>query len=160
MKSPINSRKHIVQYNQDTTVEVSNKQFLIASAVDIRGTDASDVTAGAVVKAVYFEMWLVNASQTAGSCTLIVYKTSSGAPEATGLTLTDLDAYENKKNIFFTTQGLVGPTDTNPIPVHRGWIKIPKGKQRMGLGDSLRATLRVNVENTNSCGLAIYKSYN
>ncbi len=73
-----------------------------------------------------------------------------------------LHDYANKKNILFTAQGLVTPTDGGQVPVLRGWYKIPKGKQRFGLGDRLFLTIRNNnaaAIDINFCGLAIYKEY-
>ncbi len=72
---------------------------------------------------------------------------------------TDLFSYANKKNIIYTTQGLASNDGiAAPIPVIRQWFKIPKGKQRMGLGD----TWNLNVSSRGSddlimCGFMTYK---
>ncbi len=73
-----------------------------------------------------------------------------------------LHDYANKKNILFTAQGLLTPTDGGQVPVVRGWYKIPKGKQRFGLTDQLFVSIRNNNATSidiNFCGLAIYKEY-
>ena len=72
----------------------------------------------------------------------------------------DLHAYRNKNNLLYVTEGLVGDANTNPIPVLKGWFKIPKGKQRM----SQDSAIKLNIENPSSeglsiCGQAIYKEY-
>lgn len=68
-----------------------------------------------------------------------------------------LDSYSNKKNVLYTTQGLTPDANGNPIPFVRQWFKIPKGKQRFGLTDSLVLNISANVEDVTHCGLMIYK---
>ncbi len=73
-----------------------------------------------------------------------------------------LHDYDNKKNILFTSQALSPIDESMMIPVMRGWYKIPKGKQRMGLGDQLKISIRNNnatAIDVNFCGLVIYKEY-
>ncbi len=72
----------------------------------------------------------------------------------------NLGAYPNKKNILYTTQGILadandgGPT----IPLIRGWIKIPKGKQRMGLDDRIVVNITA-VGALRLCGISTFKEY-
>ncbi len=104
-------------------------------------------------------MWLLAGSQQPGSFQLTLEKISSNAPDMTHNDSTLLHDYGNKKNILYTTQGLVGDANTNPSPLLRQWFKIPKGKQRFGLGDKLNLNLSSFAENITSCGVIIYKEY-
>jgi len=67
--------------------------------------------------------------------------------------------YPNKKNIFFASQGVIGDLTTQAIPVHRGWVKIPKGKQRFGLGDRFAMTVAATGAEIEFCGMSTYKEY-
>ncbi len=118
--------------------------------------DARDVPVGAVVKAVYVELWTNTSSAQVGSQQALVAK----FPANSGITFAnhgDLNSYENKKNIFYTTQGLSGDSNSNPTPIIRQWIKIPKGKQRIGLGDKIQLSVASFLEDLSLCGLIIYK---
>ncbi len=105
-------------------------------------------------------MWVQGAGAQPGATTIIVEKLPGVGTNITAGEMAALDDYNNKKNIFYTTQGLVGDSNTNPAPLIRQWIKIPKGKQRFGLGDRLQFTILGLVDDIEFCGLAIYKAYN
>ncbi len=148
-------------------------QFTIAqSAVDTQvlvvaqeavSTTPSAIENGAVVKAVYVELWLGNASTSVvGSYTTILFKNPGANAVASATILAALHDYDNKKNILFTSQALVPPTDGGQVMVMKGWYKIPKGKQRFGLGDRIDLVTRNNNSTSvdiNGCGLAIFKEY-
>ncbi len=161
MKAPINSRKHIVQLPFDQiatgTAQVNN----LITAVDRTIADsATEVQEGAIVKAVFIEMWLQN-SAADGHAVLTVSKNPAGDTGPAFGGLADLDSYDNKKNILFTHEGLTSNDGVgNPVRILYHWIKIPKGKQRFGLGDRLDLNLsNPSSNNLNRCGLAIYKEY-
>ncbi len=163
MRPVIKSKKHIVQISQGTTDQATISDFQIAHAKEATSTTPTDVEEGAIVKACYVEFWVGNASSTVvGSYTVILHKDPGGNAAITSAQMAALHDFDNKKNILFTAQGLVMPTDGGLVPVLRGWYKIPKGKQRFGLGDILRLTIRNNnltAVDINHCGLAIYKEY-
>jgi len=164
MKSPINSRKHIVQDTQTVIASAAvNTQVLVRGKQQQFVDSAFEVIEGAVVKAIYLERWIGSNTgiEPAGSVTMILEKAPAGVANPTFTEMTTLDAYPNKKNILFTTQGIVGSNTANPIPFARGWFKIPKGKQRIGLEDEIRVSIAaIGVEALSFCGLAVYKSYN
>ncbi len=135
----------------------------IAIADEAPSTTPTGVMEGATVKAVYIELWLGNASTSVvGSYTCIVYKNPGGVATIGAASMAALHDWPNKKNILFTSQALVPPTDGGQVAVLRQWIKIPKGKQRMGVADSLRISVRNNNSTSvaiNFCGLAVFKEY-
>ncbi len=69
--------------------------------------------------------------------------------------------YDNKKNILYVTQGLAPANSTFQLNLVKGWFKIPKSKQRFGLGDKLQFFIRNNnaTDDQNFCGFATYKEY-
>jgi len=72
-----------------------------------------------------------------------------------------LGTFTLKKNILFTHQGL-SPNDGvgNPVVVMRGWYKIPKSKQRMGLSDRIVLSIaNLGTGALDYCGFATYKEY-
>ncbi len=158
MRPTINSEKRIVQFGIDTTLAGTVRALHLVSAVNTP-VNAEDVPIGAVVKAIYVELWLMSDTQQLGSQIAFVEKTNQNSAPANFSQSAALNGYANKKNVLQTTQGLTGDANSNPIPAFRGWIKIPKGKQRFGQGDDLWLVVSAIVEDTASCGLAIFKSY-
>ena len=110
------------------------------------GVTADIVPIGAEVKAVYVELWLIASGNQEGSQIAIVEKVQNAQGGAGFINLASLDDYTNKRNIFYQTMGLLGSDNSNPIPVIRQWIKIPKGKQRFAQGDSLK--LQISAQGT------------
>ncbi len=163
MRAVIHSKKHIVQISQGTIAQSAAEDIVICLAAEATSTTPTGIEEGSSVKAVYVELWLGNASTSVvGSYTCIVYKNPSGTATIGTGTMAALHDYLNKKNILFTSQALVPPTDGGQVNVLRMWIKIPKGKQRMGLGDSVRISVRNNNSTSvaiNFCGLALFKEY-
>lgn len=160
MKQIIQSQKHIVQVSPSTVMMGEIGGANIATAVDVITTgNANHVVVGATIKAVYVEMWAIGAAQNISSTTMTVEKVPGGNISMSFADSQNLHNYSNKKNIFYTTQGLMGEQDSNPTPFIRGWIKIPKGKQRFGLGDILKLNITAIAATVEFCGIIIFKSY-
>ncbi len=163
MLAPINSEKHYVPRTSFAVTSGVIHNHLIAEGVapaDV-GAAVSDVRTGAVVKAVYCEMWLVGTHSTLESqFTVTVEKVPSGGTNMTATQSLNLTSYPNKKNVLYTTQGIVAPSNAESIAVLRSWIKIPKGKQRMGLGDKLLCNINNGGGDLRICGIFIFKEYN
>ncbi len=163
MRAPIHSRKHIIQIAQSTVTQAALNNEELVEALEGAPNQPKHVVEGAIVKAVWVELWLGNASSTVvGSYTVALYKNPGSGHGMTAAEAAALYDYTNKKNILFTSQALVPPTDGGQIPVMRGWYKIPKGKQRFGIADKLTIGIRNNnltSVDINYCGLAVYKEY-
>ena len=162
VKPKINSEKHIVQLNRQTTAGLSIAGLTIVKVVAQSATPNTpeDVTIGTDIKACYIQLWISGATNDQSACTVILEKTQNDFRIPSPTEMSQLNEYVNKKNILFTFQGIVGEvSNTNPIPVLDGWYKIPKGKQRFGLGDGLRLVLQAKDTDVENCGLAIFKAY-
>ncbi len=159
MLAPITSKKHFVQQGIDSIMGGTIKNNSIVVGVQAPATASNQVFEGSVVKAVFVEYWLLAGGQQPGSITLTVMKRIGDSPHMTFAESAQLHTYTNKKNILYTTQGITPDANGNPIPFIRMWIKIPKGKQRFGLGDQLVVNISANVEDCTICGTAIYKEY-
>ncbi len=161
MKAPIHSQKHIVQITRSSVVTVSRNTESLINALPIADVNTPvEVTEGAIVKAVYIELWLESSSNNGFEIVTVIKVPESG----TGPTFAQMQAlnsYTNKKNILFTHQALSANDGVgNPIPVLRQWIKIPKSKQRFGLGDNLMLSIsNPSVNTLDYCGFAIFKEY-
>ncbi len=107
------------------------------------------------------EVWLTQASSSVGSFVAALMKNPGGANAPTAAEMAALGNYDNKKNVLYTTQGLAPANTVSLMPLIKGWIKIPKGKQRMGLGDTLIFVIRnLNAtDDQNFCGFSTYKEY-
>ncbi len=161
MKAPIVSRKHIVQHTQFIVPSSGVTVHTDAFGLAVQNVNAAfEVIEGSVIKAIYVEIWLLGNEPGQSTFVLIVEKAPSGVADPLIANMTTLDAYDNKKNILFTSQGVIGENSANPTPVVRQWIKIPKGKQRFGLQDRFRVCIAaIGVADLVGCGVSIYKSY-
>ncbi len=160
IRPTINSEKH---YRQVPVFTVTQTNIANSGAVSVGhspdGNIATEVRVGAVVKAVYVEYWIIAEAMATCSFTIAVEKIVGDGDSMTALQGADLNAYPNKKNVLYVTQGIVGDQNTNTVPVIRQWIKIPKGKQRFGLGDTLVVNFLANVSDMQVCGLVVFKEY-
>ncbi len=161
MRPVIHSTKHYVQMGRFTVATgAAVVQDIIIAVESTVANLVDEVEEGAVVKAVYFELWQLDAGAAGNSVTIVV-KSPIGNVGPTFTNMNALGVFNNKKNILYTTQGLI-PNDgiTGPIIVLRGWIKIPKSKQRFGLGDRLHLVVANNsAQDLFVCGFATYKEY-
>jgi len=161
LRPVIKTKKHIVQISQSTVGQALAVNIDILQAVEATSSTPDKIEEGAIVKACYVEFWVSqDSASTVGSYTCILYKNPGSNASALTGDLAALHDYDNKKNIFFTGQGLLTPNDGGQVPVLRGWYKIPKGKQRMGLKDKLQICIRnnnVTAIDINFCGVAIFK---
>ncbi len=161
-KSPIVSVKHYVHRTNVQLSSGSIQNNVVAEAVVLPATAAaSEVKQGAIVKAVYVEIWLGGAGLEGNSTqfSLTVEKISSAGPLMTFAQSLNLGAYPNKKNILYTTQGVLAGENSNTVPVIRNWVLIPKGKQRMGLSDRIMVNVAASGQNIDTCGIFTYKEY-
>ncbi len=159
MKPIVHSKKHLVQQTRSQTATVSTSTLNIASALAIQNVDAVDeVVEGSNIKAVFVEMWLLDSSND-GSFVVGLYKAPSGVGPPTFTQTQALNNWANKKNLLYMTQGLSPNNGVgNPVPIIRQWFKIPKGKQRFGLGDKLQLFIaNPGLNNLEFCGHFIYK---
>ncbi len=161
MRAPIQARKHYVQFTEFSIASagVLTHNYVVAEPVQDVNSNA-EVTEGSVVKAIFLEYWYRSGVTNGASFVLIVEKVVAEQANPSFTNMTTLDAYPNKKNILYCTQGLVAGSGDNPIPLLRQWFKIPKGKQRFGLGDRLRVTVAaLGANSLTGCGFGTYKSY-
>ncbi len=163
MRPIIKSKKHIVQISQSTVAQAAVVNTNVIQAIESTSTAPGNIEEGAIVKACYVEFWVSqDSASVVGSYTIILVKDPGNNAIPTSANLAALHDYDNKKNILFTGQGLLTPNDGGQVPVLRGWYKIPKGKQRFGLLDTLTVTIRNNnatAIDINFCGLVIFKEY-
>ncbi len=159
IRPPIHSVKHIQQFTAVEILQQTTSQLSLSQAEkDYTGAE-NRVPVGAVVKAIYVELWVIASANGVGNMSLSLEKLPGTAPSQTLGDATDLDTYANKANILYVTQGLTAEQNGNPIPFMRGWFKIPKGKQRQALGDRIVINVTAFVEGLELCGLVIYKHY-
>ncbi len=161
MRPLVHSTKHYVQFPIDQVTTGAIQSIVLAQGVESTTANlATEVVEGATVKAVYIELWLENTANL-GESIVTVTKDSNNNVGPSFAQMGSLFTYVNKKNILFTHQGLTSNDGVSqPTNIMRGWIKIPKGKQRFGLGDTLTLTIaNVSSQDLNRCGFAIYKEY-
>ncbi len=158
MVAPINSIKHYVHRPTTGLASGSNLNVVLVDAVakGAARSNTSDVEEGAIIKAVYIELWMSGVIDQQASWVLVKRPASVAAP--TVAEMINLSTYENKKNIFASGQGLT-PSGGNQLAMFKGWYLIPKGKQRFGLGDVLGVTINSVGNTIRVCGLATYKEY-
>ncbi len=133
---------------------ISVTSLAVATAVP---TGANQIREGAIVKAVYIEMWVQSDDATAGSVIFTCQKVPGVGANMTAAESALLNDYENKKNIFHTQMGLIPNNVTDPINLIKGWVKIPKGKQRFSLNDRIQITIHGQSNGLTFCGFSVYK---
>ncbi len=163
MLAPIVAIKHYVQEENASLASAARKSIDVVTAVgntaSISATD--EVLEGSIVKAIFSEYWF-KSDAVAGSGTkfqLVYEKVPSGGNSINFTQMNNLMAYPNKKNILYYTQGVVGDLTTNSIPMIRNWFKVPKGKQRMGIGDTITVSVSTTGAAADICGFSTYKEY-
>ncbi len=161
MRPIINSEKRILQISLGNVSALAVTGTTLVDCVQDPTASAPDaVPPGTVVKALYLELWLLGSGQQPNTSTVLVEKRVGLSDPPDFAQMQNLNAYTNKKNILETHQGLVGDANTNPSPFFRGWIKIPKGKQRFGIGDRMGLMISAITEDLQFCGICIFKAYN
>ncbi len=157
----VHSVKHYVQQSISPILAGAKLDFVIISSVAVVDKNIpNEVTEGSSIKAVYCEFWVRSSEASPGSIISVLYKNPGGGTVFTTVQLAQLQDAENKKNILFSQQGLVNDSNSNAIATYRGWVKIPKSKQRFGLGDRLIWTVFAQgAIDILQCGLTTYKEY-
>ncbi len=158
MRPIIKSIKHIVQFTAQTVASGAVSSQGIANAESAPAvSNTFDVNIGCNIKAVYAEIWL-DGDSSEFNYTAVIVKRPAGIAAPTLSQMATLMAYNNKNNILEMHQALP-PDNGNIIPLFRGWIKIPKGKQRFAQGDKLTFTIAAVGTEIHYCGFFIYKEY-
>lgn len=162
MKAPIHTEKHYLQTTLSTVAAGASLNVVCIDAVGVaaKTEGLSKVVSGAVVKAIYLEYWLINSSLN-GFDIFTAGKYPSGLSAPNFAESVSLGTFDGKKNILHTHQGLSANDGVgNPIPIIKGWLKIPKGKQRFGLGDRfICAFANPAADDAVICGFALFKEY-
>jgi len=159
MRPIIHSTKHIVQQSRSEVATVSVETLDIVLAVESTVANAVDeIPEGANVKAVFVEMWILDSGND-GSFVITLEKRPGGVNAINFAATNALGTYTNKRNILYTTQGLSPNNGVgNPVPIIRQWFKIPKGKQRFGLGEKLVLNITNNgLNDLEFCGFMTCK---
>jgi len=159
MRPPINSKKHYVQTSLSTVSGGTAQVLQLVVAQEVPGSPDTEVAVGSVVKAIFIEMWIRSTEASPGTVLVSLIKTPDGQTVTFG-DVVALNDYNNKKNVLYHTQGLTNDNNADAIPFIRQWFKIPKGKQRFGVGDQLRLVIASQAVIDNIiCGFATYKEY-
>jgi len=159
VRPTINSVKHYVQHTLATTSVGTVSNIELIKGVQVVGTGATEVKAGASVKAVWIEFWIRGQDTSAGSFVCAISKNNAGSVGLTAGEMANIMDMNEKNNIFFTSQGLANHSTGDATPVYRGWLKIPKGKQRFTIGQTFNITLLAQALDINSCGIFVFKEY-
>ncbi len=159
MRPVVITKKHYVQFSLGAVASgaITNLGVIDAFA-DPAAATASAVREGAVIDAVYIEMWITSDDAAQGTAIVTIEKLPGvNAGFMTAADSAALNAYDNKKNVMFTFMGLIGPNVQPAAPSVRGWFKIPKGKRRFGLEDKLMINIHGQSNGVSFCGFATYK---
>ncbi len=162
MLAPLITIKHMVNSESQTITAGTAINIEIAQAVvQNLVVNNTDVVEGSVIKTCHIEMWLKSNASAGTNCKFqaILEKLPAGATAITFTQMNNLATYPNKKNVLYSTQGIIGDLTTQSIPMFRDWYSIPKGKQRFGLDDRLMLTISATTGDIRRCGLFIYKEW-
>ncbi len=157
----VHSTKHYVQTSIATIVAGAKLDISLVVAVDVGAKNLpTEVEEGNTVKACFNEYWIRSSEASPGSFVAVLYKLPGSGVKFSTAQLAALHSSENKKNILWSSQGLVNDNNSTALSLQRGWYKIPKTKQRFGLGDELIFTVFAQgAIDLVICGLSTYKEY-
>lgn len=161
VRPKVHTTKHYVQNSLATITASTKSDTIIAETTNVTAANAvQEVREGCDIKAVYIEDWLRSGEVSGGSVICCLYKNTGGSTVFSTTDLAAMGAAENKKNVFFFSQGLINDNNADAIPFVRRYFKIPKGKQRFGLGDRLIWTVFAQgAIDVHRCGFMTYKEY-
>ncbi len=158
MRPMIHTEKHIVQESLASIAAGAINVSVIVNAVQApAAAQPNQVREGCTISAVYVEMWISGDDATASTCIATLERRPSGLGNMTVAESALLNDYDNKKNILHTFMGLIPPDIQFPTAILKGWFKIPKGKQRFGLGDDLVLNIHGQSNGLDFCGFFLYK---
>jgi len=161
MRPIIHSVKHYVQFPIDQITTGTIQNIILADAVESTlANAATEVAEGTLIKAVYIELLLQNTGDL-GEFIVVLEKGIANTAGVLFVQAAALFGYPNKKNILYVSQGLTSNDGVgNPQKILGMWFKIPKSKQRFGLGDRLILSIsNTSANDLNRCGFATYKEY-
>lgn len=158
MRPKIHTEKHIFQESFFTIASgaIRRSVFIVGKQEPV-AAQPSQVREGATVSACFIEMWVTTDDTAQGTVVVTLERTDGPVGSMTAVDSAALNAYDNKKNILHTFQGVIGPNVQPAMPVIRGWYKIPKGKQRFGIEDKLVLNIFGQSNGVNGCGVFVYK---
>lgn len=153
---PINSRKEVVDSTLLAVAAATNTAVVVASVVNDYVGTVGTVEVGTVIKSVYL---FVQGLPTAGTANVDFYVIK----KPTGVVLPIAGAVGGntaRKYVLHEEKGIPGNASDGAYPLtFKGVIRIPRGRQRMGEGDTIQVVLR-GTDISNWCLKAIYKAYN
>ncbi len=158
MRPTINTEKHVVQHSLFAVASgaITGLSIVFARASPVAAVP-QDVREGSRISAVYVEMWLSSDDAASGTAIVTLERLPGGVVNMTAASSASLDAYVNKKNILHTFMGLLPSNVQYPMASIKGWIKIPKGKQRFGISDRLVLNVHGQSNGVSGCGFMIFK---
>ncbi len=162
VRPQVHSSKHYLQVSLTSVTGGAANHTTIIDAVALQDVNTvSEVREGSSIKACYAEMWVKAGEATNLASTIwCLYKAPVGVGSFTAAEMAALGTADNKKNILATGMGLINNESSQAINIMRGWYKIPKSKQRFGLGDELIFSISANnALDLDICGFFLYKEY-
>ncbi len=157
LRPRVDTVKHYVQTVATAVASSATLPIVLVQAVARGASRANTFTVeeGSTVTAIYLEYWIsgVTLDKTA---TWFIVKRPSALVTPTFSETQNLQAYTNKRNILNAGQGLA-PSSGNVLPIYKQWIKIPRGKQRMALGDIIQLQVSGVGTTVTVCGFSTYK---
>ncbi len=156
----VTSEKHFIQTSLNVVAAgaMQTQSFAIGVAAVDKNLN-TEVAQGSIIKAIYLEYWVSSDDAAQGTFIWVIEKIQKSDASVTVGEIAGLNAYDNKRNVLQSGMGLMGNNVQFPSNLVKGWIKIPKGKQRFALGDVLKLSIFVQTNGMNTCGFAIYKEY-
>ncbi len=154
---PINSVKNILDTTQLGIAAATVTNVTVSTAVNDYTGGVTDVPIGCKIKSIYL---FVQIQQDAVNSNVdwYIWQNPGGAlatipvPGAVGGVAT-------RKYVLHEEKGIPGPVNNGSPPLtFRGVIRIPRGRQRQGEGDTIQMKLR-GAAVYNFCVKAIYKFY-
>ncbi len=160
--SIIDSNKNIVSGFDASTAGTTSSRKIAEAQDSATLAVTKDVERGCSIKAIWVEFWISSTQEIAVGVTtgIDVYLWKNPGSNLTAPTPGTQGSSNEKKHILKIWKGLIGARTQGFQPYSwKGWIKIPKGFQRMGANDLIQLVWESTGANVLVCQNYVYKWY-
>ncbi len=162
MRPVIDSNKNIVSAFTALAAGVKNNVTIAEAQDSATLAVTQDVERGCAIRAVWVEFWITSTALVSEGVTTgvdLYFWKNSGSNLTSPIPGTEGSSNE-KKYIFKVWKGLIGSRKEGYPPYSwKGWIRVPRGHQRMAANDLLQITLQSTGVNALFCHKFVYKWY-
>ncbi len=163
---PINSLKHIIDFQGAVTGGLPNDTIIINAVENASSATANEVDIGARVNGFFLNVQCKASAEVAlSNIYMIIYKNPGGNfPNSAIPAVNEVGTSDFRKFVFHQEMAMLSDTnDSIPTTLFKGVLPIPRHMQRMGVNDIISVRVGTPTAATGNdvefCIECIYKEY-